>query len=131
MVNRIYDYYDGFRLAAIESGLNQSVRFRTFSFGWLARNAAAGPVVGGRMFFGLSGHFSKLANIQIPDNRPLEQHFYDPKSAKVNGQLITKNPQQQKRKTEIGDIADHIIDRRDQRAAADRRVDPHRLKRVG
>jgi len=41
-------------------------------------------VVGGWVFFGLSEHFSKLANIQMSFNRPLEQHFYDPKSAKVN-----------------------------------------------
>ena len=36
------------------------------------------------MFFGLSDQYSKLANIQMPFNRPLEQHFDDPKIAKVN-----------------------------------------------
>jgi len=41
-------------------------------------------VEGGWMFFGLSSHISKLVNIQMSFNRPLEQYFYDPKSAKVH-----------------------------------------------
>ena len=45
---------------------------------------AAGPApAGGWMFFVLSDHFSKLANIQMPFNRPLESYFCDPESAKV------------------------------------------------
>ena len=54
-----------------------------FFFGGLLRNAAAGFVVGGWIFFGFWEHFSKLANIQMSFNRPIERHFYDPKSAEV------------------------------------------------
>ena len=68
--------------------LGLRVRIRTFSFGGLLQNAAAGPVAGVWMFFGLSGHLSKLANIQMSFNRPLEQHFYDPKCAKVNLEML-------------------------------------------
>ena len=59
------------------------------------------------MFFELSAPFSKLANIQIADHRPLEQHFYDPKSAKVHS-MTTDTKTAEQEQTQASDANEQV-----------------------